>query len=115
MREKICRSLYSIRYTNYTVAMRNYRSRRLRGRGKLGDAFRKVTGFLKKHKVISRVANAVAPSLGAYGPVASGIGALAASKGYGRRRRRRPGMKIKLMGKGFRLAGAARRRRMMTY
>jgi hypothetical protein len=84
----------------------------MRGRGKIGDAFRKFTGFLKQHKVISRAANAIAPHLGMYGPLASGVGSLAASKGYGRRRKRTTHVRL---GRGFRLAGAARRRRLMTY
>ena len=60
----------------------------MKGKGPLLD---KIKGFLKKHKVISRAAGALAPLAGAYSPVVAGIGEFARSQGYGRRGRKRVG------------------------
>lgn len=72
--------------------------RRMRGRG-LMDFIGKALGFLKKHKVISKLGGSLGGMLpGKYGAVASGVGNVAGSLGFGRRRRRR-------CGRGLRLAG----------
>ena len=59
--------------------------RRMKGKGPLLD---KIKGFLKKHRVISRAAGALAPLAGSYAPVVSGVGEFARSQGYGRKRKR---------------------------
>ena len=70
---------------------------RMRGRGKLMNFIRKAAGFLKKHKIVSRVANGLAGVLPPqYSSIASGVGKAAGAVGYGRRRR---------FGRGLRLAG----------
>jgi len=72
-------------------------SRRMKGRG-LVSFIRKAVGFLRKHHVISKVANFAGSVLpGKYGSIASSVGKTAGSVGFGRRRRRR--------GRGLRLAG----------
>ena len=71
--------------------------RRMRGRGKVMDFLKKAAGFLKKHTIVSRVANGLAGVLPAqYSSIASGVGKAAGAVGYGRRRR---------YGRGLRLAG----------
>ncbi len=62
------------------------RRKRMNGQGPILD---KIKGFLKKHRIISRAAGALAPLAGAYSPVVSGVGEFARSQGYGRRGRRR--------------------------
>ena len=72
--------------------------RRMRGRGKVMDFLRKAAGFLKRNKIVSRVANGLASVLPPqYAGIAKSVGAAAGSIGYGRRRRR--------FGRGLRLAG----------
>ena len=66
---------------------------RMRGRGKLMNFIKKAAGFLKKHKIVSRVANGLA---GVLPPQYCGVGKAAGAVGYGRRRR---------FGRGLRLAG----------
>ena len=74
------------------------RHRRMRGRGKVMDFLKKAAGFLKRNKIVSRVANGLASVLPAqYSGIASGIGKAAGAVGYGRHRRR--------YGRGLRLAG----------
>ena len=63
------------------------RRRRMKGQGPVWD---KIKGFLKKHRVISRAAGALAPMTGSYAPVIAGVGEFARSQGYGRKRRGRP-------------------------
>ena len=73
--------------------------RRMRGRGKVMDFLKKVGGFLKKHKIVSRVAGGLASVLPPqYSGIASGVQKAASALGYGRRRRR-------MRGNGLRLAG----------
>ena len=72
--------------------------RRMRGRGKIMDFLRKAGNFLKKNKIVSRVANGLASVLPPqYAGIAKSVGTAAGSIGYGRRRRR--------YGRGLRLAG----------
>ena len=74
---------------------------RMRGRGKIMDFIRKGIGFLRKHKVVSRVANGLSGILpGQYGSVAGTVGKAAGAVGFGRRRRTR-----RRYGRGLRLAG----------
>jgi hypothetical protein len=47
-----------------------------------------VNNFLKSSKLISRAAGAIAPALGPYGSIASGISTGASALGYGRLKRR---------------------------
>ena len=56
-----------------------------------GPILEKIKGFLKKHRIISRAAGAIAPLAGSYAPVVSGVGEFARSQGYDRRRRKRVG------------------------
>ncbi len=70
--------------------------RRMKGRG-LMSFIKKAAGFLKRNKVLSRVANFAAKNLPSqYSGIASGIGKAAGAIGYGRRRRH---------GRGLRLSG----------
>ncbi len=76
------------------------RRRKMKGRG-LMDIIRKVGGFLKQHKVISRAGGVLSKILpGNFGKIAGTVGGVAGQLGYGKRRttRRR--------GYGLRLAGA---------
>lgn len=83
--------------------------RRQKGKGFM-SFMKKVGGFLKKTKLLSRVGSA----LGAIGvPYAGTIGSAAGMLGYGRRRRvphrRSRGGAMGLAGGALRLAGQARR------
>ena len=72
--------------------------RRMIGRGKVMDFLKKAAGFLKRNKIVSRVANGLASVLPPqYASIASNVGKAAGAIGYGRRRRR--------YGRGLRLAG----------
>jgi hypothetical protein len=63
------------------------------------DWLKKAAGFLKKHKIVSRVAGGLASVLPPqYASIASNVGKAAGAVGYGRRRRR-------MRGNGLRLAG----------
>lgn len=74
------------------------RSRRMRGKGVM-DVLRKAHSFLKKHRVISRGANALGSVLPEkYRGIATKVGGVAGALGYGRRR-----------GGALRLAGGMRR------
>ena len=64
---------------------RRRRKQNMKGKGPLLD---KIKGFLKKHRVISRAAGALAPMTGSYAPVIAGVGDFARSQGYGRKRKR---------------------------
>ena len=78
------------------------RHRRMRGRGKVMDFLRKAGNFLKKNKIVSRVANGLASVLPPqYAGIAKSVGTAAGSIGYGRHRRRHHRMR----GHGLRLAG----------
>lgn len=57
--------------------------RPIRGRGKVSDLLKKANDLLKKTRVISRAAHAVAPTF----PMAYPVAKLAESYGYGKRRR----------------------------
>ena len=71
--------------------------RRMRGRGKIMDFVRKAVGFLRRTKIVSKVANFAGQHLpGQYGAIAGPIGRTADKVGFGRRRR---------YGRGLRLAG----------
>lgn len=87
-------------------------SRRMRGRGKIGDFLKKVTGFLKKHKILSVGAQQLAPVLGKYGGTVSSLGKLARQSGYGSKGKglRLAGSGLSLAGGGLSLAGGRRRR-----
>ena len=75
------------------------RRRRMKGRG-IMDVIRKVGGFLKQHKVISRVGGVLGKVLpGKFGNSARVVGTAAGSLGYGRRRR------VHRCGRGLRLSG----------
>ena len=78
------------------------------GRG-IREWVSKVGDFLKKHKVLSRVASAVGSyAPGTAGTVGRAVAGPLAQAGYGRRR--------KAMGSGFRLSGGQRaRRRVLNY
>jgi hypothetical protein len=80
------------------MVMRRAPRRRMRGRG-IMDFLKKAAGFLKKHKIVSRVASGLASVLPPqYASIASNVGKAAGAVGYGRRRRR-------MRGQGLRLAG----------
>ena len=75
---------------------------RMRGRGKIMDFIRKGIGFLKKHRVVSRVANGLSSVLPPqYSGIASTVGKAAGAVGFGRRRR----VARRRYGRGLRLAG----------
>ena len=78
------------------------RHRRITGRGKVADWFRKLGSTIKSKQLISKGLAAVAPYLGQYQGLAGAAGQLAGKMGYGRRRR--------TVGHGLRLAGGMRRR-----
>lgn len=82
-----------------------YRQRRVarrRGRGKVGDFFKKLWGTIKEKKLISKGLSAVAPYLGAYSPIATGASQVAGALGAGRRRRMYRGGALRLAGMGAR-------------
>lgn len=71
-----------------------------RGAGVM-DWAKKAYDFVKKHKLLSRGAKALAPHMGSYQNMATKAGHIAGVMGLGRRRR--------LAGRGLRLAGGYRR------
>ena len=58
--------------------------RRRRGKGKVGDWFKNAFSWIKKNKIVSTVANALAPVL----PIAGTVGKVAGAAGFGRKRKR---------------------------
>ena len=74
------------------------------GGSKVGDWLRKAGQFIKNNHLLSKGLNFAAGHTGAFGPVVSALGGLAASKGYGRRKtyRRRVGHGLNLAGMGYR-------------
>jgi hypothetical protein len=69
-----------------TARTRKGGARRMRGRGVM-DVLKKIHGFVKKHKVISRGSSALAGVLPEkYGKWVGRVGNAAGAFGYGRRR-----------------------------
>jgi len=90
------------------------RRRRQRGRGFVGNLWKKARGFLSKTKLISKIAPMLLASSNPIGAVAAG--AVLPELGLGRRRRtvrvgrgRRTGRGLSSSGSGVRSAGGALR------
>ncbi len=79
------------------------KKRRMRGGSILSWIRTKALPFLKKHKIVSRVASGLAGVLPPqYSGIASNIGKAASAVGYGRRRMRYGGA-LRLAGSGMRM------------
>ena len=74
-----------------------------RGAG-IMDWAKKAYSFVKKHRLLSRGAAAIAPYAGSYAPAVLTAGKVASAVGLGRRRGAR-----RYTGRGLRLAGGYRR------
>jgi hypothetical protein len=85
------------------VKRRTKRSRAMRGRG-IFDWVKKAANFVKRHKLISRGANAFGKSGSKYAPIGTAVGSIASQLGLGRRRRRRGGA-LRLAGMGLSTTG----------
>ena len=68
--------------------------------GSIGKFFKSAVGFIKKHKLISKIGSAVAPMLGSYAPAATGVSGVAGALGFGRRRQRLKGLGLTPAGSG---------------
>ena len=80
-------------YTNCITKLRIMprrptRSRRMRGKGKIGDWLRKAHDYIKKNKLISRLATGYSMSGLPYGAAVGVAGKAAGMLGYGRMRSR---------------------------
>lgn len=67
-----------------------------KGKGKIGDLFRKAKDFVKSNKLVSKGLNALSGALPAqYSGIAKGAAETAAAYGYGRRNKMGRGRLVK--------------------